>query len=119
MSRCHMRCILTVIALLYASATGWPQTVRVFDTESGLPHNRVNKIYSDSKNFLWICTDDGLSRFDGHRFVNYTTAGGLPHKYVNAILETRSGEYWVATDGGLSRFDPRPGKTRFTNYAPS
>jgi ligand-binding sensor domain-containing protein len=43
----------------------------VFDTESGLPHDRVNRIYLDSKGFLWICTDDRLSRFDGHQFVNY------------------------------------------------
>lgn len=90
----------------------------MFDIESGLPHNRVNRIYLDSKNFLWICTDDGLSRFDGHQFVNYTTADGLPHRYVNAVLETRAGEYWVATDGGLSHFDPRPGRTRFTTYVP-
>jgi signal transduction histidine kinase/ligand-binding sensor domain-containing protein len=93
--------------------------IRVFDTESGLPHNRVNKIYRDSKDFLWICTDDGLSRFDGHQFANYTTANGLPHRFVNALMETRTGEYWVATDGGLSRFDPRAGETRFTTYAPS
>ena len=90
----------------------------VFDTESGLPHNRVNRIHLDSKGFLWICTDDGLSRFDGHQFVNYTTADGLPHKYVNDLLESRAGEYWVATDGGVSLFDPRPRQTRFTTYAP-
>ena len=119
MCHCRTRCVLPVLTLLCLSHAGSAQTVRVFDTENGLPHNRVNKIYWDSKNSLWICTDDGLSRFDGHQFVNYTTADGLPHKYVNAVLETRTGEYWVATDGGLSRFDPRPGQTRFTNYAPS
>ncbi|MGH3452269.1 MAG: ligand-binding sensor domain-containing protein [Haloechinothrix sp.] len=108
-----------MLTLLCISDTGTAQPVQVFNTENGLPHNRVNRIYSDSKNFLWICTDDGLSRFDGHQFVNYTTANGLPHKYVNAVLETRTGEYWVATDGGVSRFDPKPGQTRFRNYAPA
>jgi ligand-binding sensor domain-containing protein len=91
----------------------------VFSTENGLPHNRVNRIYLDAKGFLWVCTDDGLARFDGHQFVNYTMAHGLPHKHVNAVLETRNGEFWVATDGGISRFDPRPGRTRFMTYAPA
>jgi hypothetical protein len=107
------------LALLCVSGKGTAQTAQVFDTENGLPHNRVNRLYFDSRNFLWVCTDDGLSRFDGHEFVNYTTADGLPHRFVNAVLESRTAGYWVATDGGLSRFDPAPGKTRFTNYAPS
>lgn len=119
MRRCRLRRILPVLSLLWAVLAGSAQTIRVFDTENGLPHNRVNRIYRDSKDFLWICTDDGLARFDGHQFVSYTTANGLPHKYVNAVLETRAGEYWVATDGGVSRFDARPSHTRFTTYAPS
>ena len=119
MRRSKARRVLPVLILLCLSHVASAESIRVFNIENGLPHNRVNKIFRDSKNFLWICTDDGLSRFDGHEFVNYTRANGLPHMYVNAVLETRTGEYWVATDGGLSRLDPRPGETRFTNYAPS
>lgn len=89
-----------------------------YTTENGLPHNRVNNIYRDSRNFLWICTDDGLARFDGHQFVGYTSADGLPHMHINAILETRSGEYWIGTDAGISQFDSAPDKRRFTSYAP-
>lgn len=119
MSRHEVRWILPVLALLCITQAGEGQGIRVFNTENGLPHNRVNRIYVDSRGFLWVCTDDGLSRFNGHQFVNYTTANGIPHKYVNAVLETRSGEFWVASDGGISRFDPRPGQARFTTYAPS
>lgn len=110
---------LALLTALLVPHSGRADAVRVFDAENGLPHNRVNRIYLDSKAFLWICTDDGLSRSDGRQFVNYTTADGLPHRYVNAILETRAGEYWVATDGGVSRFDPKPDHARFTTYAPS
>jgi ligand-binding sensor domain-containing protein/signal transduction histidine kinase len=111
--------LLPLLIGLFVPHAARADAVRVFDAENGLPHNRVNSIYLDSRGFLWICTDDGLSRSDGHRFVSYMTADGLPHRYVNAILETRSGEYWVATDGGVSRFDPQPGQPRFTTYAPS
>src|SRR5215831_21213526 len=117
MCRYDFRNRLPVLALLCILHASRAQTVRVFDTENGLPHNRVNRIYLDSRNFLWICTDDGLARFDGHQFVNYTMADGLPHKHVNAFLETRAGKYWIATDGGVSLFDPKPSQRRFTTYA--
>jgi hypothetical protein len=38
--------------------------------------------------FLWFCTGEGLSRFDGYRFTNYTTDQGLPAAAVNDLLET-------------------------------
>jgi hypothetical protein len=111
--------VLPALTFLFTVQAGGAQSVRVFSTEHGLPHNRINSIYLDSQAFLWICTDDGLSRFDGHRFVNYTKADELPHKNINSFLETKGGEYWVASDAGISRFDPRPGFRRFVTYAPS
>ena len=61
----------------------------------------------DSRGFLWFCTAEGLSLFDGYRFTNFGVDQGLPNPYVTAILETREGEYWVATYDGLCKFDPK------------
>lgn len=118
MRRMRGHWILFATALLCSGSSIGALAARVLNTESGLPHDRVNSLVLDSKGSLWICTDDGLARFDGHRLVSYGTASGLPHIHVNAMLETTRGEFWIATDGGLSRFDPRPGARRFTNYAP-
>jgi ligand-binding sensor domain-containing protein len=84
----------------------------------GIAHNHINRIRSDSRGFLWLCTDEGLSRFDGHSFTNYTVRDGLPHSWVNDLLETRDGAYLAATDGGVCRFHPT-GKQRFRIYLPS
>ncbi|HEV8482182.1 MAG TPA: two-component regulator propeller domain-containing protein, partial [Blastocatellia bacterium] len=51
-------------------------------------------------------TEEGLSRFDGYKFTNYTTAQALPSRQVLDLLETRAGVYWVATGEGLCRFNP-------------
>src|SRR5437667_3690869 len=101
--------VLSVVALLTLSQPILAERLplKTYTTADGLAHNVINRIVRDSRGFLWFCTADGLSRFDGYSFTNYGTAEGLPHPMVNDLLETRSGEYWVATNGGLVKFNPR------------
>jgi ligand-binding sensor domain-containing protein/two-component sensor histidine kinase len=73
---------------------------KIFTTENGLPQNIVNRVMRDSHGFLWFCTEDGLSRFDGQFFTNYNSTNGLPHPQINHILEADDGSFWVATYGG-------------------
>jgi ligand-binding sensor domain-containing protein/signal transduction histidine kinase len=74
--------------------------VRIYTSADGLGQNRVKRIVRDSRGFLWFCTADGLSRFDGYRFTNYDISQGLPYPSINDLLETRKGVYWVASNGG-------------------
>jgi len=53
--------------------------LKYYTTADGLAHNEINKIVRDSRGFLWFCTADGLSRFDGYTFTNFGTDQGLPH----------------------------------------
>jgi ligand-binding sensor domain-containing protein/signal transduction histidine kinase len=107
--------------------------IKIYTTGDGLAHNEVTRIVRDSRGFLWFCTFEGLSRFDGYSFTTYGVDDGLPSPVVRDLLETREGEYWVATAGGLCRFNPKgvprfrveagPGKTSpanlmFTVYSP-
>ena len=77
-----------------------------YTVADGLANNVINKIVRDPRGFLWLCTNEGLSRFDGYSFRNFGTQQGLPHAVVNDLLVTSNGEYWVASNGGLVRFDP-------------
>jgi ligand-binding sensor domain-containing protein/two-component sensor histidine kinase len=81
--------------------------VRTYTTADGLPRDLILRIVRDSHGFLWFCTGDGLSRFNGYEFTNYGVEQGLPHPFINDLLETRRGVYWVATNGGgVARFNP-------------
>ena len=80
--------------------------IKTYTTADGLAHNVVNRIVRDSRGFLWFCTREGLSRFDGYGFSNYGLEHGLPSAIINDLLETREGVYWVATAGGMCRFNP-------------
>src|SRR5437762_9034420 len=109
--------LLTILLLLPNFAQAERLPLKPYTVADGLPNNTINKIVRDSRGFLWFCTQEGLSRFDGYSFTNYGSAQGLPHPNVNDILETRAGEYWVATNAGLVRFNPKGAPTSRVVYA--
>src|SRR6185436_19528451 len=100
---------LSLGVVVFASHVAWAERLplKSFTTGEGLSHNGINRIVRDSRGFLWFCTEEGLSRFDGYTFTNYGVEQGLPHRNVTDFLETRSGEFWVATYGGLVHFNPK------------
>jgi ligand-binding sensor domain-containing protein/two-component sensor histidine kinase len=104
--------ISSLILLFVLSARSIPAEqlpVRTYTTADGLPRDLVNRIVRDSHGFLWFCTGDGLSRFNGYEFTTYGVEHGLPHPFINDLIETRRGVYWVATNGGgVARFNPSP-----------
>jgi len=58
----------------------------------------------DSRGFMWFCTRDGLSRFDGARFVTYRVGDKNAPPRIEGIYQTRDGNYWITTTGGTYRF---------------
>jgi len=79
----------------------------MFTTEDGLVRNWITRIYRDSRGFLWLCTVEGVSIFDGKHFTNFTSRDGLPNRFVTDVVETSSGEHWLATVSGLARLSAR------------
>jgi ligand-binding sensor domain-containing protein/two-component sensor histidine kinase len=82
----------------------------VFDRVSktqGLPDNSINYIFQDSRGFLWLATNHGLSRYDGRSFKNYTTLGknGITDLVVNSITEDKAGNIWFGTESGLNKLN--------------
>jgi PAS domain S-box-containing protein len=96
------------IVLFYLSLCVFAERLsfRTFTSSDGLGQDTVNKIVRDSRGFLWFCTGEGLSRFDGFRFKNYTQDDGLPHRNIYDFLETKDGDLLVATNGGLAVLNP-------------
>ena len=80
--------------------------IKIFTSADGLGSSFVSSLMRDSRGFLWVCTRDGLSRFDGSRFVTYQIGDNAAPPGIEQILETRKGVYWISTTGGLFRFDP-------------
>ena len=80
--------------------------IKKYTAADGLAQNFVNRIVIDSRGYLWLCTNEGFSRFDGYQFVSFGVEQGLPHRVVRDLIEAGDGQYWLATNGGLVRFNP-------------
>jgi ligand-binding sensor domain-containing protein len=105
--------VLAFIALglvLTAAARGERLPIKSYSLAEGMVHGQITTMMQDSQGFIWFCTYQGISRFDGYGFTNYGTKDGLPYFAINDLKQTRSGTYWLATNGGgICRFNPRPG----------
>jgi ligand-binding sensor domain-containing protein/two-component sensor histidine kinase len=98
-------CVGVLLAVTCITLRGERLPVRVYTTADGLAHNTINRIVRDSQGFLWLCTPEGLSRFDGYAFSSFGTDYGFPAAAANDLLETKDGDFWLATDDGLVHLD--------------
>lgn len=72
-----------------------------YNTKDGLGHAIVYRIYEDKKGFLWFATDNGLTRYDGETFKNFTEANGLRSSYIFGITENDSSLVFSTFGKGL------------------
>jgi ligand-binding sensor domain-containing protein len=84
----------------------------IYNIDNGLSNSIVWASLKDRDNNLWFCTADGVSRFDGKRFRNYSEEDGLNAKKVLSICQDHTGNIWFGTIAGVSVFDG----THFKNY---
>lgn len=92
---------------------------RTYATTQGLAQATARVMVQDRSGFIWIGSQDGLSRFDGNEFRVYKSVRddpwSLSQNHVWALAADRDGGLWVGTQaGGLNRYDPA--LDRFTSY---
>jgi len=66
-------------------------------------------MFKDSRQFMWLGTENGLFRFDGthikyiRHYLGDTTS--LPYNTINSITEDKNGFLWIGTNGGIARMN--------------
>ncbi len=79
-----------------------------YSLKNGLPSTWTNSIFQDSRGYLWIGGDEGVSVYDGVRFKNYGVSDGLPVSQIWGVYESRKspGRILIGTHGaGLVTFE--------------
>ncbi|WP_348066097.1 two-component regulator propeller domain-containing protein, partial [Dyadobacter sp.] len=102
------------MSFLTAASQNDPIHFKRLSAENGLLQNNVNCIFQDKKGFIWIGTNGGLNRYDGHEFRVYKNnekdPGSLSNDIITSIAEDKSGHIWIGTSGGgLNVFDSNKG----------
>lgn len=66
----------------------------------------VNRGYLDKSGNMWFTTlKEGVFRYDGKTFRNFTIKDGLCSNIVNAVVEDKDGIMWFGTAKGLCSYD--------------
>ncbi len=105
--------------------------VRNFTVADGLPSNSVHTIFEDDAGYLWMSTNEGISRFSPRHllqaergkttgiFRNYCKKDGLQSNQFsyNAGMKSSDGKLYFGGIKGYNYFDPR--EIKDNPYAPA
>lgn len=80
-----------------------------YTADDVLSNSLINDIFQDSRNYIWIATEDGLNKYDGVRFTVYKNKPGDPatikNNYIRTVFEDSQGRFWIGCINGLMLYD--------------
>lgn len=108
-----MKQIATLLLLLIANSFYTqgssidPYFIETTDTVSSYaPISITRNIWEDKKGNIWIMSFQGIIKYDGKVFTNYTLKERLIHFHMFSVMEDRSGNLWFGTvRGGAYKYD--------------
>ena len=81
-------------------------TWRTYSMADGLAGMRIEHIAEDNAGYLWFATwDNGVSRFDGDAFQNFTHQDGLISDSVYLVSMDTQNRLWFGTLNGVCWYD--------------
>ncbi|GIZ09725.1 hybrid sensor histidine kinase/response regulator transcription factor [Flavobacterium sp. UMI-01] len=86
--------------------------------QGALFNKKVNTLFVDSIGFLWIGTNSGLYRYDGHNLIEYQNSVfdtySIPNNSINSIVEDNNNNLWIGSESFLIYYDRKQNK--FNGY---
>ena len=82
------------------------KNTKLIKTQGTTEHQNVHCSLQDKDGNLWFgTTGEGVYRYDGNEFTQFTEKDGLSNNSIWSILEDKSGNIWFGTDDGVSCYD--------------
>ena len=94
---------LLILLLLQLNITvvaqNYTLSYRVLENEDGLRGSRVISFLEDSRGFMWMSTDQGITRYDGHQFQWFPEINSSLRVLtgINRLVEDDEGYIWIAS----------------------
>src|SRR4030042_1211177 len=123
--------VLVLACILAANAGGWARPPLSYEDvpsdfvhltiADGLSQGSAFSILQDDQGFIWIGTEDGLNRYDGHTFKIYRPSNApnsLTNKPGRILFKDSRGVLWIGTLHGLNRYNQETDDlTRYLRHA--
>ena len=113
---CRDRALFPLLVVLAISPTNLPAQTnldrlmdspsdyvdRHFRMQDGLPSDQVRAVLQSDAGYLWVATQDGLARFDGDSFRDFTLANTpqLQNNLVSCLYQDHESRLWIGSDTG-------------------
>lgn len=93
-----------LIVSLPSSFTQSPYS-KTYSTHEGLIHPQITTLFKDTRNYLWIGTKGGVSRFNGKSFENFDVAQLGIYGDIHQFYEDSSHCIWAIAKDGLTIYN--------------
>lgn len=107
----YFLCNLTLLCKVYSQHF----FSRLYNMNDGLPGTQIYHVFEDRNGYLWVSSNEGVSRFDGRQFINYGLNEGVPSISSNRCFQDSQLRLWVCTPAGIAQFR----NERFISYPTS
>lgn len=120
----NMICTYIFLSLMAGNAQAQYQSVndfnfKTYSSTQGLADNIVVKTVRDQHGFLWIATHNGISRFDGLTFKQYShnpaDSTSLRSIWISDLLVDDTKTLWASTEYGLCYYDENADRFVYVN----
>ncbi len=100
-------------AFFFFTAQGQPFSFVQYGWDSGIAYpgsgGEGKLMHQDKFGFIWFCTFNGVSYYDGYTFKNYfrnaNDAHSFPSGIATCMAEDAQGELWFGSEHHLSHYD--------------
>lgn len=75
-----------------------------YNVDNGLLSSETYRVFQDSKGFIWITGNQGVSRYNGYEFEGFDMQDGLPENTIIDVYEDKLGKVWFISLGGQFAF---------------
>jgi ligand-binding sensor domain-containing protein len=103
----RLGCIVLLFSFIGFAARAQEFPTTRLGVEEGLGHSIAYRTFQSKNGYLWFSTDNGLTRFDGINFKNFTAEDGLGSNFIFDIKEVDSTLIISAFGSGLISYQNR------------
>jgi len=98
-----MKRIIFYILFSFFSFLSFSQEIvyKQYSSENGLISSYITQAIQDDNGYIWLSTNNGISRFPGYTFENFNINDKLPENDIVGMYKTSNNTLWFLSRIGL------------------